>query len=39
VAGIVIVTATSTIGWLIGLGLEAGTHSKEVPEEAKAAQK
>jgi hypothetical protein len=35
VAGIVMVTATSTVGWLVGKALESGTHSKET-EEAKA---
>ncbi len=29
VAGIVMVTATSTIGWLVGKALESGTHAKE----------
>jgi len=29
VAGIVIVTFTSAIGWLIGKALEAGVHAKE----------
>jgi small-conductance mechanosensitive channel len=33
VAGIMIVTATSTIGWLVGRVLESGSHAKE--EEAK----
>jgi hypothetical protein len=37
VAGIVMVTATSTVGWLVGKALESGTHSKET-EEAKAGQ-
>ena len=36
VAGIVIVTATSTIGWLVGRVLEAGVHEGE---EAKAANR
>jgi hypothetical protein len=37
VAGIVIVTATSTVGWLVGKVLESGAHAKEgVEEEAKA---
>jgi hypothetical protein len=37
VAGIVIVTATSTVGWLVGKALESGMHAKEgVEEEAKA---
>ncbi len=35
VAGIVMVTATSTVGWLVGKALESGMHSKET-EEAKA---
>jgi hypothetical protein len=39
VAGIVMVTATSTIGWLVGKVLESGTHTKENAEEAKAAHK
>jgi hypothetical protein len=29
VAGIVIVMATSTLGWLAGKALESGTHTKE----------
>lgn len=33
VAGIVIVTATSTMGWLIGKVLESGAHAKKVSEE------
>jgi len=33
VAGIVMVTATSTVGWLFGKVLESGTHAKEVGEE------
>ncbi len=33
VAGIVMVTATSTVGWLVGKVLESGTHAKEVGEE------
>jgi hypothetical protein len=37
VAGIVMVTATSTIGWLVGKLLESGSHTKEKAEEAKAA--
>ncbi len=37
VAGIVIVTATSTVGWLVGKMLESGVGAKEgVEEEAKA---
>jgi hypothetical protein len=39
VTGIVIVTATSTVGWLIGKVLEPSTHSKEDAGEAKAAHK
>jgi hypothetical protein len=37
VAGIVIVMATSTLGWLVGKALESGTQTKE--EEIKAAHK
>jgi len=33
VAGFVIVTATSTVGWLVGKVLESGMHAKEVGEE------
>lgn len=33
VAGIVMVTATSTVGWLVGKVLESGTHAKEAGEE------
>ena len=33
VAGIVIVTASSTVGWLVGKVLESGTHAKEVGAE------
>jgi hypothetical protein len=33
VAGIVIVTATSTAGWLVGKVLESGVHAKEVGAE------
>ena len=29
VAGIVMVTATSTVGWLVGKVLESGAHAKE----------
>ena len=37
VAGIVIVTATSTVGWLVGKVLESGVQAKEgAEEEAKA---
>ncbi len=32
VAGIVIVTASSTVGWLIGRVLESGVHAKESAE-------
>ena len=39
VTGIVIVTATSTVGWLVGKVLEPGTHSKENTDEAKVAHK
>jgi small-conductance mechanosensitive channel len=40
VAGIVMVTATSTVGWLTGKILESGSHAKEgSAEEAKAANK
>jgi hypothetical protein len=35
VAGIAIVTASSTIGWFLGKVLEAGVHAKEVGEEKK----
>jgi small-conductance mechanosensitive channel len=38
VAGIVMVTATSTVGWLVGKILESGTHSKET-QEVKAGQR
>ena len=34
VAGIVIVTATSTLGWLAGRVIEAGTREKEETREA-----
>jgi hypothetical protein len=37
VAGIVMVTATSTLGWLVGKALESGTHA--AAEEAKTANK
>jgi len=33
VAGIVMVTATSTVGWLVGKVLESGTHAEETGEE------
>jgi hypothetical protein len=36
-AGILMVTTSSTVGWLVGKALEAGTHAKET-EEAKAGQ-
>lgn len=39
VAGIVMVTATSTVGWLVGKVLESGAHAKEEAEEAKAAHR
>jgi small-conductance mechanosensitive channel len=39
VAGIVIVTATSSIGWLAGKVLESGVHAKEAAEAGKTAQK
>jgi hypothetical protein len=39
VTGIVIVTATSTVGWLVGKVLEPSTHSKENDGEAKAAHR
>jgi hypothetical protein len=39
VAGIVMVTATSTIGWLVGKVLESGTHPKENAGETKAAHR
>jgi len=38
VAGIVMVTATSTIGWLAGKALESGAPAKEM-DEAKASHK
>jgi hypothetical protein len=38
VAGIVMVTATSTVGWLVGKALEAGSHAKET-NEVKAGQR
>jgi len=37
VAGIVIVTTTSTIGWIAGKVLESGRHVKEVAETGKTA--
>ena len=39
VAGIVIVTATSTIGWITGKVLESGVQTKEASEAGKTAQK
>jgi len=40
VAGIVIVTATSAVGWLVGTVLESGVQAKEgAQEEAKAGQR
>ena len=39
VAGIAIVTATSSIGWLAGKVLESGMHAKESAEAGKTAQK
>ena len=39
VAGIVMVTATSTIGWLVGKVLEPAAHNKEKAGEAKAAHR
>ena len=39
VAGIVIVTAASTIGWLAGKALEAGVHAREAAEEGHTARK
>ncbi len=36
VSGIVIVTATSTVGWLVGRLIESATAPKEAGEEAKA---
>lgn len=37
VAGIMIVTASSTIGWLVGKLIDAGSHAREgAEEEAKA---
>jgi len=39
VAGIVIVTATSTLGWIAGRVLESGMHAKEAGEAGKTAQK
>jgi len=39
VTGIVIVTATSTIGWLVGKVLEPSIHTKENAGEAKTAHR
>jgi uncharacterized protein (DUF697 family) len=39
VAGIVIVTATSSIGWIAGKLLESGMHTKEATETGTPAQK
>ena len=39
VAGIVIVTASTTVGWLAGKVLESGVHAREAAEEGKAVQK
>jgi len=39
VAGIVMVSATSTIGWLVGKAFESVTHPREHAEKAKAAQR
>jgi hypothetical protein len=39
VAGIAIVTASASIGWVAGKVLESGTHAKEAAETAKTAQK
>ena len=39
VAGIVIVTTTSTVGWLVGKLLESGVHAGEATAEGKAVQK
>lgn len=33
VAGIVIVTATSTVGWLVGKVMESGVHAKDAAAE------
>jgi hypothetical protein len=33
VAGIVIVTASATVGWLVGKVLESGVHAREAGEE------
>ena len=39
VTGIVMVTGTVTIGWLVGKVLELGTHTKENNEEIKVAHR
>ncbi len=39
VAGIVMVTGTAAIGWLVGKVLESGNHAKANTEEAKAAHR
>ncbi len=39
VAGIVIVTATSTVGWIAGKVLESGMHAKEAAASGKTAHK
>jgi hypothetical protein len=40
VAGIAIVTATATVGWLVGSLLEAGAHAREAAsEKSKAAER
>ena len=39
VAGIAMVTVSSTVGWLVGKVLESGVHARESAEEAKTAQK
>ncbi len=39
VAGIVIVTASTTVGWLVGKVLEPRVHAEESAEEAKAAHR
>lgn len=39
VAGIMIVTITSTLGWLVGKVLESGSQAKEQAEAAKSAHR
>jgi hypothetical protein len=39
VAGIVIVTASTTVGWLVGKVLEPRAHAEESADEAKAAHR